>query len=252
MFAVSDRQTAIDPSKRGFVADEFHANFQFSNLVCYPTSSEPIFRGLFTLEGKENQSLALVGLSGCGKSTVIGLLERWYDPLAGEANLGGKAIANYALLKGLRSRMALVGQEPIFFDLPIAENIAWGAEGPVTMKEIEDAAEQANAHTFIMSLPDKYNTRVGERAQLSGGQRQRIAIARALIRKPELLKARTRSLLHVTVVEHKELELLLPVTGSFVRQCRSVFNDSVVGVHVVKKSMSLAPVETVCNMREDL
>ena len=142
---------------------------------------------MFSLAGVANRSLALVGPSGCGKSTIIGLLQRWYDPQGGTATLGGMKISQYQLLKGLRPHMALVGQEPILFDLTIGENIAWGSETPVTMIEIQEAAGQANAHSFIADLPDGYDTRVGERAQLSGGQRQRIAIARSLIRRPKLL-----------------------------------------------------------------
>ncbi|KAI8995089.1 P-loop containing nucleoside triphosphate hydrolase protein [Gaertneriomyces semiglobifer] len=187
-FAILDRETSIDPDKAGFTPHDFRADFEFSNLVFqYPTSPEPIFAGMFSLRGAANQSLALVGPSGCGKSTLIGLLQRWYDAQGGAATLGGMKISQYQLLKGLRPHMALVGQEPILFDLTIGENIAWGSETPVTMEEIEEAAKQANAHSFIVNLPDGYDTRVGERAQLSGGQRQRIAIARSLIRRPKLL-----------------------------------------------------------------
>ncbi|KAI8820019.1 P-loop containing nucleoside triphosphate hydrolase protein [Fimicolochytrium jonesii] len=187
-FAILDRETSIDPDKAGITPEDFRADFQFSNLVFqYPTSPEPIFTGMFSLAGVANKSLALVGPSGCGKSTVIGLLQRWYDPQGGAATLGGTKISQYQLLKGLRPHMALVGQEPILFDLTIGENIAWGSEAPVTRSEIQEAAGQANAHSFIKDLPEGYDTRVGERAQLSGGQRQRIAIARSLIRRPKLL-----------------------------------------------------------------
>ncbi|KAJ3017420.1 ATP-binding cassette, sub-B (MDR TAP), member 4 [Thoreauomyces humboldtii] len=187
-FLMHDRKTAIDPDKKGQEPAAFSSGFNFKNLIFqYPTSSEPTFRGAFHLEGKENTSLALVGPSGCGKSTIIGLLQRWYDVSGGEATIGNVPIDGYNVTS-LRSNMALVGQEPTLFDMSIAENIAWGSETPVTMDDIVAAAQQADAHTFITGLPQKYDTRVGAKGgHLSGGQKQRIAIARALIRKPKLL-----------------------------------------------------------------
>jgi ABC-type multidrug transport system fused ATPase/permease subunit len=133
-----------------------------------------------------NKSTALVGSSGSGKSTVISLLLRYYH-----ANSGGIYMENVDIqqwnLDYLRDNISLVGQEPVLFDLTIGENIAYAKEG-ATQDEIETAAKQANIHNFIDSLPDKYDTRVGEKGtQLSGGQKQRIAIARALIRNPKLL-----------------------------------------------------------------
>ncbi|KAJ3047668.1 Multidrug resistance protein 1, partial [Rhizophlyctis rosea] len=187
--AMLERKTLINPDTPGVVPPYFKSGFEFRNLVFqYPTSTEPIFKGEFSLAGQENKSLALVGPSGCGKSTVIGLLQRWYEPLAGISQIGGTAIKDYDLFQGLRANMALVGQEPVLFDMSIAENIAWGSENVVTMEEIVAAAMQANVHSFVDLLPEGYNTRVGDRGgHLSGGQKQRIAIARALIRKPKLL-----------------------------------------------------------------
>ncbi|KNC96174.1 uncharacterized protein SPPG_08328 [Spizellomyces punctatus DAOM BR117] len=154
-FQLLDRETEIDPEKNGFVPTNFRAGFKFENLAFqYPTSTEPIFTGQFNLEGLEDKSLALVGPSGCGKSTVIGLLQRWYEAQAGEGTIGGVRIADYQLLQGLRSNIALVGQEPILFDMSIADNIAWGCERPVTMDEIIDAAKQANVDGFVAALPD--------------------------------------------------------------------------------------------------
>ncbi|KAJ3053245.1 Multidrug resistance protein 1 [Rhizophlyctis rosea] len=188
-FGVIDRRTQIDSWKSGFVSPEFRSNFAFRDLVFkYPTAEEPIFRGEFNLVGSENKSLALVGPSGCGKSTIIGLLQRWYDATAGTASVGGAPIRDYDVLKGLRCNMALVGQEPILFDMTIAENIAWGSENAVTRDDIVTAARQANVESFVAGMPEGYETRVGQKGgHLSGGQKQRIAIARALIRKPKLL-----------------------------------------------------------------
>ncbi|KAJ3035729.1 hypothetical protein HDV00_003441 [Rhizophlyctis rosea] len=188
-FLLLDRQTAIDPEKDGHIAPEFHAGFRFKDLIFqYPTATEPTFRGQFSLEGVENTSLALVGPSGCGKSTVIGLLQRWYDASGGEASINNVPIRDYHLLNGLRPHQALVGQEPILFDMTIADNIAWGSENPVTLDNIIEAAKQADVHDFVAKLPQGYDTKVGAKGgHLSGGQKQRIAIARALIRKPKLL-----------------------------------------------------------------
>ena len=175
---------------------------------------------------KPGQTVALVGPSGCGKSTVVQLLQRFYDVLEGEVNqppllpspslpllpspslsfppspvtihsfthpppppkilVGGKEIQALNL-KWLRGNIGLVSQEPVLFDTTIAENIRYGKEG-ATMEEIEAAARNANAHNFILELPNGYNTLVGEGGtQLSGGQKQRVAIARALVRDPTIL-----------------------------------------------------------------
>ena len=132
------------------------------------------------------QTLALVGPSGCGKSTVIQLLQRFYDPNAGQILIDGRDMRDYNL-KWLREQIGIVSQEPNLFATTIAENIRYGREG-VTREEIEAAAKAANAHDFITSLPDKYETLVGSRGtQMSGGQKQRIAIARALVRDPKIL-----------------------------------------------------------------
>ncbi|KAJ3011302.1 tRNA N6-adenosine threonylcarbamoyltransferase [Thoreauomyces humboldtii] len=187
IFELLDRTTSIDPDQQGHDGP-FEADFKFQNLAFqYPTATEPTFHGMFSLEGERGKSLALVGASGCGKSTVIALLQRWYDVNNGAASINDIPIRSYAL-SHLRSNMALVGQEPVLFDLTIAENIAWGSERSVTFEEIRAAAAQANVLEFVDALPDGFDTRVGEKGgHLSGGQKQRIAIARALIRQPKLL-----------------------------------------------------------------
>jgi ATP-binding cassette subfamily B (MDR/TAP) protein 1 len=152
----------------------------------YPSRpDQSIFYGL-DLDIKEGETLALVGPSGQGKSTVIQLVENFYRPTRGTIKYRGvdmKALN----VKWFRTQVGLVSQEPTLFDTSIAANIKMGMP-EATQVEIEEAAKEANAHDFIMSFPDGYETDVGAGStQISGGQKQRIAIARALIRKPKVL-----------------------------------------------------------------
>ncbi|XP_062957114.1 ATP-dependent translocase ABCB1 [Cynocephalus volans] len=176
-------------STEGLKPDTIEGNVAFNEVVFnYPTRPDiPVLQGL-SLEVKKGQTLALVGSSGCGKSTVVQLIERFYDPMAGRVLIDGKEVKQLNV-QWLRAHLGIVSQEPILFDCSIGENIAYGDNSRVvSQEEIVKAAKEANIHPFIESLPDKYNTRVGDKGtQLSGGQKQRIAIARALIRKPHIL-----------------------------------------------------------------
>uniref|UniRef100_A0A6Q2YZ84 ATP-binding cassette sub-family B member 5 n=1 Tax=Esox lucius TaxID=8010 RepID=A0A6Q2YZ84_ESOLU len=176
-------------SEEGKKPSDFAGNIEFRGIhFAYPTRQNvKVLQGLNVSVGP-GQTLALVGESGCGKSTSVQLLERFYNPAEGQVLVDGQD-AKTLNLAWLRSQLGLVSQEPILFDCTITENIQYGDNSRVVSQaEIEEAAKKANIHDFIMGLPEKYNTSVGDKGtQMSGGQKQRIAIARALVRQPKIL-----------------------------------------------------------------
>ncbi|KAL9397183.1 hypothetical protein Peur_011436 [Populus x canadensis] len=189
IFSIIDRKSKIDSSdESGTTLDNVKGEIELRHIgFKYPARPDiEIFRDL-SLAIHSGKTVALVGESGSGKSTVISLLQRFYDPDSGHITLDGIDIKSLQL-KWLRQQMGLVSQEPVLFNETIRANIAYGKEGDATEAEIQAASELANAHKFISSLQQGYDTIVGERGiQLSGGQKQRVAIARAIVKSPKIL-----------------------------------------------------------------
>uniref|UniRef100_A0A1J3IP51 ABC transporter B family member 15 n=1 Tax=Noccaea caerulescens TaxID=107243 RepID=A0A1J3IP51_NOCCA len=190
VFAVLDRYTSIDPEDpEGYEAERVTGRVEFLNVdFSYPTRPDVMIFRDFSIEIEAGKSTAIVGPSGSGKSTVIGLIERFYDPVKGVVKIDGRDLRSYNL-RSLRQHIALVSQEPTLFAGTIRENIVYGrASDKIDESEIIEAARAANAHDFITSLSDGYDTNCGDRGvQLSGGQKQRIAIARAVLKNPSVL-----------------------------------------------------------------
>ncbi|KAH9313080.1 hypothetical protein KI387_028115, partial [Taxus chinensis] len=183
-----DRKPEIDVyDTTGLVLEDIQGDIELKDVQFrYPARPDvEIFSG-FSLEIPRGTTAALVGESGSGKSTVISLIERFYDPQAGVVLIDGVNIKKFQL-KWIRQKIGLVSQEPVLFATTIKENLLYGKDG-ATLEELKAAAELANAAKFINKLPQGFDTMVGEHGtQLSGGQKQRIAIARAILKDPRIL-----------------------------------------------------------------
>jgi ATP-binding cassette subfamily B (MDR/TAP) protein 1 len=197
VYATIDRISPLDPTTEvGTRLANVEGKVEFRDIKhIYPSRPDTVVLPGLNLEFPAGKMTALVGASGCGKSSIVGLLERFYEPVAGAILLDGHDITGLNL-RWLRQQMALVQQEPVLFSQSIAENIRNGLIGSTFEHEPEQqqqdriirAAKLANAHGFISALPEGYNTYIGERGfLLSSGQKQRISIARAVIADPKIL-----------------------------------------------------------------
>jgi ATP-binding cassette subfamily B (MDR/TAP) protein 1 len=188
VFAIIDRTPPIDSSDpSGDKPDPITGQLELRAVsFAYPSRPDSIVFKSFSLTIAPGTSLALVGQSGSGKSSVVGLIERFYDPVAGAVLLDGRDIKSLNL-KWLRAHIGLVNQEPVLFSASVLDNIKYGNER-ATLEEVRAAARVANALDFVDKLPERFDTRVGEGGiQLSGGQKQRVAIARAVLKDPRIL-----------------------------------------------------------------
>ncbi|CAK9263783.1 unnamed protein product [Sphagnum jensenii] len=188
VFEILDHRTEIDANNpKAEKVEKVDGNIEFLNVqFAYPSRPDVMVFKNFSLKVDVGSTVAMVGQSGSGKSTIIGLIERFYDPLQGSVMIDGKDIRNLHL-QSLRQHIGLVSQEPTLFACSLRENIAYGKKD-ATEAEIVEAARAANAHNFISALPNGYDTFAGERGlQLSGGQKQRVAIARAVLKNPAIL-----------------------------------------------------------------
>ncbi|KAF8008909.1 hypothetical protein BT93_J0031 [Corymbia citriodora subsp. variegata] len=188
VFEIIDRAPKIDPDDNAAVKPpNVYGSIELKNVdFCYPTRPELLVLSNFSLKVNGGQTVAVVGVSGSGKSTIISLIERFYDPVAGQVLLDGRDLKLYNL-RWLRNHLGLVQQEPIIFSTTIRENIIY-ARHNASEAEMKEAARIANAHHFISSLPYGYDTHVGMRGvDLTPGQKQRIAIARVVLKNAPIL-----------------------------------------------------------------
>jgi len=182
---ILDAEDGIHETKDSIQAPEFKDCLKFENVTFYYNASKPVIREI-NLTINKGEKVALVGSSGAGKSTLADLVLRFHDPISGSILYDHIDIRTLSL-EGYRNKIAIVTQEPILFNDTVENNLKLG-NASATYQDMLDAAKQANAHSFIETMENGYQTTVGERGgKLSGGQKQRLTIARAILSNPEIL-----------------------------------------------------------------
>ena len=185
VFNIFDAESDVKEAPDAVSLDACAGEIEFENVTFHYNDREPVLRDV-SFKAKPGEMLAIVGPTGVGKTTILSLLERFYDPVAGAVKLDGVDISTLKL-KSLREKISMVLQDTFLFNASIADNIAYGRPG-ASMEDIVAAARAANAEEFIGAMPAGYATMAGERGvRLSGGQKQRIAIARAILRASPIL-----------------------------------------------------------------
>lgn len=183
---ILDTKPDITDSENAEILKDVKGEIELKNVSFnYPGYEKEVLSGI-NIHIKKGQNVALVGSSGSGKTTVCNLLPRFYDIVDGEITIDGRNIKDFTL-KSLRQNIGIVQQDVYMFSGTVLENIEYGRPG-ASLEEVKKAAKRAGAHEFIMSLPDGYDTYIGERGvKLSGGQKQRISIARVFLKDPKIL-----------------------------------------------------------------
>jgi subfamily B ATP-binding cassette protein MsbA len=216
IFELLDADCSVKEPSHPRTLGRVEGRVTYENVSFAYVPGHPVLEDI-SLTVEPGEIMALVGPSGAGKTSMVNLIPRFYDPTSGVVRLDGVDLRELSL-RDLRQQIGLVPQETILFGVSVRENILYGRPD-ASEQEVEEAARIANADDFIMALPDGYDTRVGERgASLSGGQRQRLAIARAVLRSPRLL-----ILDEATSALDTESELLVQEALSRLMQGRTTF-----------------------------